>query len=590
MPVTLKTMSRTTADTVLIPRQQRAGGVIPAPARFRGRSLVDLAYLAVLVLGSVLFVIAALQQPYNADEMRQIGPYGSGDLGEVTGATRQPPLAPLLEAGIQRLLGEGQLQQRLLPVLSGIGGLVAMGLLLRRLGLRYAGPLALLLMATSPLTVRYSAYTRPYAEALCLMLVLALATHAWLDTGRRRWLAIGGTAAVLMPLVRVPEPTAFMAMTVLVLAVLGLRGKVPWSRVLPLMGVVTLALVAVGLVQALVLADKAERVADVSPDGMLTRLEPGLREIVTGFLPTLGAAFPLWPVVLGVFLAALLVPGARRRLLAWPAFWPLLAAPVAFAIAYHLAFRISFDALPYRARFASFFVPAVVLAAAALLSLLEDHGVRRPIRELAGGLVGAMFLCQLPATVVVLAEDASPDFAEMARVLRDKVPADAVVLYDRPTPPGSSRQSYLGQARYLGGVPTVINVRDLPHRPVPDGPVYLLFNGQCAYEGRCIPGKRHRVEEPIAGFELVHARDRFTLYAPTAEQTVDQALAASQRALGPALGYVQGHVRADLLEQQGQDPSQVLDGIGLSPEQAERAQYTQRLYDLGPYAEDQALP
>lgn len=588
MPVTLETMSRTTIDTVAIPRQ-RAGALTSAPI-LRGRSLVDLAYVAVVLLGAVLFVIAALQQPYNADEMRQIGPYGSGDLGEVTGATRQPPLAPLLEAGIQRLLGEGQLQQRLLPVLSGIGGLVAMALLLRRLGLRYAGPLALLLMATSPLTVRYSAYTRPYAEALCLMLVLALATHAWLDTGRRRWLAIGAAAAVLMPLVRVPEPTAFMAMTVLVLAALGLRRKVPWSRVLPMMVVVSLALVAVGLVQTFVLASKADHLADVSPDGMLARLEPGLRELLTGFLPTLAKAFPLWPVVLGVFLAAVLVPGARRRLFAWPAFWPLLAAPVAFAIAYHLAFRISFDALPYRSRFASFFVPVVVLAAAALLSTLEQQGVRRPVRQLAGGLVAAMFLCQLPATIVVLTEDASPDFAEMARVLHEKVPPDAVVLYDRPTPPGSSRQPYLGQARYLGDVPTVIDVRDLPHRPIPDGPVFLLFNGQCAYEGRCVPGKQHRVDEPIAGFELVYAHDRFTLYAPTGGQTVDQALAASQQALGPALGYVQGHVRADLMEQQGQDPTQVLDRIGLSPEQEERAQYTLRLYELGPHAPDQALP
>lgn len=582
-------MSRATVDTVTIPRQ-RAGAVLPAPAMLRGRSLVDLAYVAVVVLGAVLFVIAALQQPYNADEMKQIGPYGTGDIGEITGATRQPPLAPLLEAGIQHLLGEGQLQQRLLPVLSGIGGLAAMGLLLRRLGLRYAGPLALLIMATSPLTVRYSAYTRPYAEALCLMLVLALATHAWLDTGRWRWLVVGGTAAVLMPLVRVPEPTAFMAMTVLVLAVLGLRGKFPWRRLLPLMGVVSLALVAVGLVQTLVLATRADHLADFSPGGIGERLDRGVRELVSGFLPTLGTAFPLWPVVLGVVAAAVLVPTARRRLFAWPAFWPLLAAPVAFAIAYHLAFRISFDALPYRARFASFFVPVVVLAAAALLSLLEQPAARRPVRELAGGLVAAMFLCQLPATVLVLTEDASPDFAEMARVLHETVPDDAVVLYDRPTPPGSSRQSFLGRARYLGDSPTVVNVRDLPHRTLADGPVYLLFNGQCAYEGRCIPGKRHRVEAPIAGFELVYSHDRFTLYAPTGEQTVDQALAASMEALGPELGYVQGYVRADLLEQQGEDASAVTDAIGLTPEQEQRASFTLRLYDLGPHAPAQAEP
>ena len=44
--------------------------------------------------------------------------------------------------------------------------------------------------------------------------------------------------------------------------------------------------------------------------------------------------------------------------------------------------------------------------------------------------------------------------------------------------------------------------------------MYLLFNGQCAYHGRCVPGKHNLVDGHIEGWHLVYKNDRFTLYAP----------------------------------------------------------------------------
>jgi hypothetical protein len=55
----------------------------------------------------------AIRQPFSYDEIIQITPYGSNSVVEIVSATRQPPLDPLLGAMFQRLLGMGQLQQRL---------------------------------------------------------------------------------------------------------------------------------------------------------------------------------------------------------------------------------------------------------------------------------------------------------------------------------------------------------------------------------------------------------------------------------------------------------------------------------------------
>ncbi|MBA3233588.1 MAG: glycosyltransferase family 39 protein [Propionibacteriales bacterium] len=128
-------------------------------------------YAGAVAVGAVLIVVAAINQPYNQNEIKQVAPYGSNSYVEITGGTRQPPLDPLLGALIQHLLGEGQLRQRLVPMLAGIGTLVVMGLLMRRLRFGVIGAFGLWMMATAPLMVRYSAYARPYALPLFLMVM-----------------------------------------------------------------------------------------------------------------------------------------------------------------------------------------------------------------------------------------------------------------------------------------------------------------------------------------------------------------------------------------------------------------------------------
>jgi hypothetical protein len=133
------------------------------------------------------------------------------------------------------------------------------------------------------------------------------------------------------------------------------------------------------------------------------------------------------------------------------------------------------------------------------------------------------------------------------------------VLYDRPTPAGASRQPFMGKPRYLGAKPYVATVSHLPGttRTIPaHGPVYLLFNGQCAYPGRCVPGRHNALDLPIAGYKVIYRHDRFTLYAPTAGQDghpgAVTALESTARALGVQLGYVQTFVAAGILKDDGQ--------------------------------------
>ena len=284
-----------------------------------------------------------------------------------------------------------------------------------------------------------------------------------------------------------------------------------------------------------------------------------MHEVFTWFFPLMADSFPWWPLTLLVLVAVVALPRARRTLGEWPMFWPLLAAPIAFAVAYHFFNALSFDALPYRARAASFFLLPFILVVAALATVVERTDTDRRIRWGVGVLLAAAFVSQLPDTATVVRKDAAPDFGVISGVITSQVPDDAIVLYDRPTPVGTSRQPFLGNWRYMGDTPYVKTMAYLPSQldEMPkDGPVYLLFNGQCAYPGRCVPGKTNAVDVPIEGWKIVYEHERFTLYAPEHGQSgvtgVIKAMHATREALGLELGYLQTYVEATAARLRGQ--------------------------------------
>ncbi len=566
---------------------------VPVPVRSRLGGDVPW-YVAAVLVGCALNIAAAIRQPYSYDEIQQITPYGSDSIVEITSATRQPPLDPLLGALVQHVLGVGQLRQHLVPLAAGIGTLTVMSLLLRRLRLGTAGAFAVLVLATAPLMVRYSTYTRPYALPLFLMMLFAYAAQRYLEQRRRGWLVVAAVTAVALPLTRVAEPVVFLLTTAAILAFFSYRGHLSWAQSTPLIAASGGTLLFVGVPMYLLLASKAHGFYDPSPSGVIDRFGTGVHEVVTAVPPLLASSFPWWPATLLVIVTALVVPDSRRRLLQWWMWWPFLAAPVVFLLAYHFLNPFSFYALPYRARSLYFFLPAYVLVIAAL-SAVVSNGKATPQRLRIGLsiLLGAVLVGQLPATADVVLRNAAPDFGQVSDVLTRDVPDNAIVLYDRPTPAGQSRQPFLGTPRYMGITPyveTVFYLADNADEIPRDGPVYVLVNGQCAAPGRCEPTRTPWVED-VSGWQIAYQEERFTLYEPTEGQSgrtgVITALRAVGDALGPELGYVETFVAAALLDKQGRSA----EGEALieqmyaeaSPEVAERIRDMAEQEQLDPF-------
>lgn len=507
--------------------------------RFGGRGDAGW-YAGAVVVGAVLIVIAAINQPFNQNELKQMAPYDSNNLSKIASGTRQPPLDPWLGSLFQHLLGEGQLRQRLVPVLAGIGALVLVGLLLRRLGLGVAGAFALWVMATAPLLVRYSAYTRPYALPLFLMTLFVYATQRWLDVRSRGWLAVTAVAAVALPLSRVPEPTVFLIATAATLVWLAWRGRYTRSQAWPPAAIALAALVFVGYPLFRTLASEAEAVWDPSPAGVIDRFPSGVHEIVTGLLPLLASWLPWWPITVLIAVAALAIPDARRRLTGWWFFWPLLAAPLVFVLAYHFLNSYPLDVRPYRARWAMFFVPSGALTVGALAAtVVEGLHLERRVRIGIGILLAAGLLGQLPAITRALVDNEAADFGQVAEVLTTDLPPDAIVLFDTASPLGRWHQPFTAKNRYMGDKPFVAHLSGLVNhvKTVPkQGPVYFLFlDSECAFSVIC--------DEPpapwsgkVSGWSVTERFDKFTLYEPTTPLFGREGVIEATRAFGASLG------------------------------------------------------
>ncbi len=533
------------------PAAARVPEEAPPTSRLPGELLW---YAAAVLLGAALIVATAINQPYNQNEWSQISAYYSSNLHTMVTGTRQPPLDPLLGGLLQHLLGVGQLRQRLVPALAGIGSLVLVAALLRRRRAGLVGVLTVLVLATQPLFLRYTAYIRPYALPMMLMLLAAYVGTRWLDDGRRRWLVLSAVAALLLPLSRVPEPTVFLGTSALVLAWRGWRRTLPRGRAWAL-GVVLLAsLVTVGAVSFLTLASDTKKVFDPNLGHALDRAPAGLQEIWSYVLPLLGRELPWWPVTIVFLVLALALPGARRQLRdQW--FWlPLVLAPVVFLAAYHTINPYPLDVRHYRAHFAYFFTAGFVLLVAAVGTGLARATVRRaPLRAgswLGAVAVGTLLVSQLPTTYTVVTEDDVPDYGLAGQVLRTDLPHDAVVLYDGPAPAGRWRVPFFGKPRYLVGAPHVTSVSALSkgqRQLGGNGPIYLLIvDASCADSVVC-DEPEVRWSGRVAGYRVARRFSKFTLYAPTEGQ---HGVAGAAEALGGlAAAYGGTAARTDVLAQ-----------------------------------------
>lgn len=512
--------------------------------------------MVIVIGGAALLVLTALQQPYNQNEWVQIQPYGA-DLASALGGTRQPPLDPLLGTLAQRLLGEGQLEQRLVPVACGVATLALTAVLVRRWRLGWGGTLGLLFLATAPLFLRYSAYARPYALPLLLMMACAVVGTRWLETGHRRWLVLVTVLAALLPLARVPEPTAFLGMAALALLVAGLRQRLPRRRAWSLAGGLLLGLATSGTLMVLrLLSQSATRdgATLVDPFGVADRLVPALTAVQHTVLPLYAVWFPWWPLTLAVVGVALVVGSTRRQLLGSWWWLPLVAGTLLFLAAFLLL--VPEGLRDYRIRFAYFLAPALaVVVAVVARAAVAARGWRR-----ATGLVLVLALLgsQLPMTWWVLTSDESVDFQRAGQVLEADVPDDALVVLDGPGVVGRWRQAYIGEGRgYLPEGTEVVTANQLARSRLQDyadsGPVYLLvMDAACTSNVACSDTPGDVWDGQLAGYREVARMSHLVLYAPTGDDTGLTGLLDAMTGLvdgyGPAHAVPNAIVAARILE------------------------------------------
>lgn len=516
-------------------------------------------YPTAVALGAALTVITAINQPYNQNEWAQIATYDSWDPRVVASGTRQPPLDPLLGALLQHLLGVGQLQQRLVPVLCGVGSMLLMVGLLRRLRLGHAGVLALFFMASAPLFLRYSAYSRPYALPVFLLLLAAYAGTRWLDEGRRRWLVTAVAAAFLLPLSRVPEPVAFLLTSALVLGIMGWRASDLRRRTWSLAGGFLVALVTVGAITTLALSHEptstGQPLIDLDPVHALHRLPPGLHQLRVFVAPLYADWFPWWPLTALVVLVAVLLPLARRTLLRTWYWLPLVGGPLAFLVAYHSINTFPLVVREYRPRFAYFWMPSLTVLVAVAAHAVGQARLRHA-RWVGLGLVGALLVSQLPTTWKVLTTNHAADVGQAATVIQEVVPDAGVVIYDGPSPIGFWRQPFFGTPRYFAGDHArVVNAWSIAggkeEVAEADGPVYLMvLAGPCVYSVACDAPHVHW-SGTVDGWRPVRRFDQYVLYAPADGQAgragAIEALSALAEAYGPAYGVTDWEGAARLL-------------------------------------------
>ncbi|HEX6257501.1 MAG TPA: hypothetical protein VFZ70_16950 [Euzebyales bacterium] len=514
--------------------------------------------IAVLI-GATLIVGAAITQPYNQNELQQVNAYRFDDFDQAIAGTRQPPLGPSIGVFVHRTLGIGQIEQRLESVVPAIGTLTVLAALFARLQLGIAGPVAIGVVATAPLMVRYSAYVRPYALPLFLMVLCAYLLQRWLDTGRIARLVGVLAAAGLMPLARVPEPTAFLLTAVIALVVLGWLGPYDWRRVLPPVVALTVALVAVAYPQYQALqASVRNTSAEANPFAVLSNIGPQVHGLVTILPRVLAESFPWWPTTLALMIAALIVPSARRWLArTWTA-WVLLAPPVAWAVYYHLAIQTPAHdgvfGMVYQPRFAYFFVPTLGFVAAALARRAVDRSASTWTRTVLGVLLAAMVAGQLPATAEVLREDDSADWATAARMI-DSLPGDAVVLYDNVAPPLAFRHPFIAAPRYLTTARRVLvaNLVARARRGVPpELPLYVLLLGPSPRQPGCDVDVGAPLDAP-SGWTLREHDGRFSLFEQSDVDPMGAAETFLQFAdtVPPQCGYVMTAAGAALLARYG---------------------------------------
>lgn len=474
--------------------------------------------LLLVVIGAGILSLAAAEEPYHIDELRQTRHYDKsvGRILEESRAQEQPPLDPLLNSVVQKAIGIGDVRQRALSVAFAAGSLVAVLLLTIRGGLTSSGSaVAVAVMALSPPLIVVSAYARPYALPLFLMLLFLLLGDIWLEAGRVWSLVFMVPVALVLPWSRTVEPVIFLGAVVVVSAVIAITDSRRRARIL------AIAVTAVGGLcsSALSLRFVSQEISDRTTSGD-TALMERLGRLLGEVPRTFGEAFPFWPLALVLAVLVVALPAARRLLASLWWWWPLAGTSVGFAIAFAAIAPVG---QPFYSRYVFTIVPPVAVLIGVVVSATSDS--KRVVRSTTIGLASVVVLVAAIGTWIELTRPSRADWEAVSHVVVRDLPDDFEILYDAVRPLGAYRTTFAGRPRYTddhGAIPLTTQVVDSPESI--DGgrnTAVVLLN---------------RSDFAIDGWTPVGVDSYFTVYLPETPRSGRRGAAVSYQEFGEAMG------------------------------------------------------
>lgn len=490
-----------------------------------------LAVAATVAFGALVFFLAIFDEPYHIDELRQTDAYLKSFRSIVGLSLRQeqPPLDSLLNAAAQRVIGVGDLQQRLLSVLFGVGTLVVFGTLMLRRKFRWGAPVSVLTLVLSPLLISVTAYARPYALPMFLIVSLLLLIDIWLEFGSA-WAATGIIAvSMLLPMSKTIEPNiALIAVpVVLLLANDALRKQWRGTIWMPI-GACSAGLALVAVPVILRLLPELGGYTEATP------VADKVLRVVTDLPSVLSTATPVWPIFLMVIVVSIVARPSRT--LMGRIWWlpVLLAIPVGFAGIFFVSVPAGRD---YYLRYTFMWLPPMAVAVGALAhTTIAELTVRRSSEPRTSHVVSrssAVLLLLVilgiglsTATYSALTTQTRPDWKAVSKALTLSVSDNSFVAMENLRPLEAWHgDKFYGTPRYIGSSPKVLSTAKLIQRPerVPkDAPIVLLLVSPDS-------------QLDLPGFDRLWTGVGLSLFAPDDPATGPAALAGALEALARAL-------------------------------------------------------
>lgn len=491
--------------------------------------VVGVAALGASALTALMLYLEASHEPYHVDELRQVRAYHRpfDDLVNASFSQDQPPLDVLIGAQFQGFLGRGDINNRASSMVAGLGIVVILISLLWHNRVRVGVPVTVAVLAVTPAFLSFTAYARPYALPLFLILLHVAMSDSWLRNGNKIVALRLAFVAMLLPLSRVFEPPAYLVLMTITVFVYRRWWRPEWgARVWWIAASTTAALLAVELPVYRRL--QTQLTAYQGDDGAASLSEQWDR-VINDSLPRFATVFENGWLALLLVVFALTRAGVRRRLTELWWFWPLIATPAAFAVAFHYR---TMPGQPFYSRYGYFWLVSFAI----VVGLLVDDTVeRRAWRTLAtwiaGALVGAMVVSLTVGVVDDFSTKNGTDYRALGELIEAEYPDTVDVIFDTVAYPlGKWRPGYAGYGRYTADARQMIKAEILHFRPetIVDGQDYLI-----ATAGPILD---------VEGWEPVVASHNLTLYVPDQYPATVSEVAAALIDFGRATQPLQGAV------------------------------------------------